>query len=65
MEEDRLLTPVEAAEMLGLRPATLRSWRTRRVNLRFVLAGHRALYRAEDVVAFRETYHRTVEVSPR
>ncbi len=40
---ERLLTLAEAAERLGLRVATLRSWRLRRKNLPFVELGERAV----------------------
>ena len=40
---DRLLTLAETAARLGLRVATLRSWRLRRKNLPFVALGERAV----------------------
>jgi excisionase family DNA binding protein len=40
---EHLLTLAEAAERLGLRVATLRSWRLRRKNLPFVELGERAV----------------------
>ncbi|MFI5165149.1 MAG: helix-turn-helix domain-containing protein [Thermoanaerobaculales bacterium] len=49
----RLLTEQEAAQALGVRQATLATWRcTRRYDLPYVKAGRLVRYRAEDLAAF-------------
>jgi predicted site-specific integrase-resolvase len=50
----KLLTEIETAEILGVSPTTLATWRcTRRYPLPYVRVGRRAIrYRAEDVAAF-------------
>ena len=53
---DTLLSPEQAAQALGLKPATLSIWRcTGRYNLRFVKAGRLIRYRAGDVVAWLDS----------
>jgi excisionase family DNA binding protein len=50
------LTPSEAAEYLGLSPATLDTWRsTKRYALPYVKAGGRVQYYASDLDAFLES----------
>lgn len=49
---DRLLLPVEAAELLGVTPSTLCYWRVQRRGPAFVKAGHSVRYRSSDLVAF-------------
>jgi excisionase family DNA binding protein len=47
---DRLLTPSEAAELLGVRPQTLAMWRcTGRHSLPFVKVGTAVRYRESDI----------------
>ena len=50
-----LLTPDDAAKMLGVEPGTLAVWRcTRRYPLPWVKVGRCVRYRPEDVAAFIE-----------
>lgn len=50
---DRLLTPSEVAEMLGVSVETLNVWRaTRRYPLPYVKAGRLVRYRPSDVQNF-------------
>ena len=52
---DKLLTALEAAEMLGVAPQTLASWRsTGRLRLPFVKIGRLVRYREEDICQFIE-----------
>jgi len=53
---ERLLSPLEVAEMLNVTEQTLAHWRsTGRVHLRYVAISRRCVkYRQEDVVAFIE-----------
>lgn len=46
-----LLTPVETADLLKVKPRTLEDWRLRRTgpNLPFVRIGRAVRYRADDV----------------
>lgn len=58
---DPLLNEVQAAEILGVKPATLQVWRsTRRYPLDYVKAGRLVRYRLSAVEKFIRT--RTVEV---
>ena len=53
---DRLLTPEEVANILGLSTETLNVWRTtKRYNLPYIKSGRLVRYRAHDVQAFIET----------
>lgn len=55
-ENDRLLTPHEAAAMLGITPGTLTVWRcTRRYNLPYIKVGRCVRYKRSDVLAFIES----------
>lgn len=50
-----LLTPEEAAEILGISPGTLTVWRsTGRYNLPYVKVGRAVRYRPSDIDAFIE-----------
>ncbi|WP_286293639.1 helix-turn-helix domain-containing protein [Methylomarinovum tepidoasis] len=50
-----LITPEEAARMLGVSPRTLATWRCLgRYRLPYVKIGARVRYRQEDVEAFIE-----------
>jgi excisionase family DNA binding protein len=51
---ENLLTPAQAAQVLGVLPATLTKWRNkRRAGLPFVRVGHNSVrYRESDVRAF-------------
>jgi excisionase family DNA binding protein len=47
---DRLLTPVEAAEFLGIKPQTLATWRvTGRYGIPFIRVGTAVRYRRRDL----------------
>ena len=53
MEQIRLLTPEEAAKILGVQVQTLAAWRcSRRYPLKFVKLGRTVRYRKADVEAF-------------
>lgn len=55
MLTDRLLTPAQAAEILGVTHQTLAVWRsTGRYNLPFVKVGRRVMYRLTDIQGFIE-----------
>jgi excisionase family DNA binding protein len=48
-----LLTPVQAAQILGVEVATLETWRTtKRYPLSYVKVGRLVRYKPEDVQAF-------------
>jgi hypothetical protein len=50
---DRLLTPAEAAELLGDMPVdTLRLWRYRGTGPRYVRVGRHVRYRPADLAAW-------------
>ena len=50
---ERLLTRVDAADMLGIKPATLSAWACLKSHdLPYVKIGSRAMYRFEDIEAF-------------
>jgi excisionase family DNA binding protein len=60
---DPLLTEVQAAEILGVKPATLQVWRsTRRYPLPYVKTGRLVRYRQSAIEAFIEA--RTVGEEP-
>jgi excisionase family DNA binding protein len=51
--EHRLLTPEEAAKILGLSVETLNVWRaTKRYNLPYVKTGRLVRYKHSDIEAF-------------
>lgn len=53
---DKLLTPQEAARILGVSVNTLNVWRcTKRYNLSYIKMGRSVRYRPEDVQRFIET----------
>lgn len=55
MSQPKLLTPDEAAEILGVTTHTLAVWRsTGRYQLRYVKAGRLVRYRDSDVQRFIE-----------
>jgi len=50
---EKLLTPQEAATILGISPGTLEVWRsTGRYDLQYIKVGRRVMYRTQDVEAF-------------
>ena len=53
VEMEKLLTAEQAAEILGIEPATLAVWRcTKRYDLKWIKVGRLCKYRASDVQAF-------------
>lgn len=51
----KLLTPMEAAAILGTTVKSLAVWRcTRRYDLPYVKVGRKVLYREEDIQSFIE-----------
>lgn len=59
--DDRMMTRVEAAAYLGLRPATLEAWASRgSVNLPFSKLGRLVRYRKRDLDSFIEANRATV-----
>ncbi len=53
LETDRLLTEVQAAKILNLKPATLRTWRCRRKGPSVVKMGGAVRYPESGLMAFR------------
>ena len=59
---DPLLPPKDASAILGIREATLATWRsTNRQRLPFVKVGGRVRYRASDLHAYIEARVRNAE----
>lgn len=55
-DTQRLLTPEEAANILGVHPNTLNVWRaTKRYNLPYIKSGRLVRYRLSDVMKFIES----------
>lgn len=55
-DTQKLLTPAEAAEILGVHINTLNVWRaTKRYNLPYIKSGRLVRYRAGDVIKFIES----------
>ena len=53
---EKLLTPQNVADMLGVGVDTLNVWRaTRRYDLPYIKAGRLVRYRLDDVMAFIES----------
>ena len=53
MKINKLMTPTEVAEILGVSVETLNVWRaTKRYNLNYIKSGRLVRYRIEDVEAF-------------
>jgi excisionase family DNA binding protein len=50
----QLLTVKQAADALGLKPATIRAWKLRRKNLPFVRCGRAVRIPAEAIAQFIE-----------
>lgn len=56
IQQARLLTPEEAAPLVGVTVGTLQVWRTtRRYPLKYVKSGRCVRYRLEDIQAFIES----------
>ena len=56
-KQSRLMTPVEAAEYLSVKPQTLAAWRStnRYPDLKFVRVGTHVRYRQADLDAWLES----------
>ena len=55
-DTQKLLTPEQAAEILGMHVNTLNVWRaTKRYNLPYIKSGRLVRYRMSDVAAFIES----------
>lgn len=52
---DKLLDNAQVAEILGIKPATLRKWRHLNKGPRWIKLGRRAMYKPEDVTAWIDT----------
>lgn len=52
IDELRLLTAEQAAEMLSATPRTLQSWRSQRINLPFLKISGLVRYQRSDVLEF-------------
>lgn len=53
--DDKLLTPKQAAEFLGVKETTLANWRsTKRYNLPFIKVGSLVRYKLSDLIIFTE-----------
>ncbi|WP_085440393.1 helix-turn-helix domain-containing protein [Magnetofaba australis] len=58
--EPELITPREAAKILGVEPTTLGNWRhTKRYPLPYVKVGKKVMYRLTDVEEFIESRYVT------
>ncbi len=58
----QLLTPIEAAKFLNVRPRTLENWRARRIGPRFIPYSRRCVrYRLDDLQAWLDSKAATVE----
>ncbi|MEY8655214.1 helix-turn-helix transcriptional regulator [Brachybacterium paraconglomeratum] len=61
---ERLLTPPEAAELLGIAPQTLANWRSMGKGPRFVRVGSRSVrYRLSDLLAYVESLETVAAVA--
>ncbi|MCX7012125.1 MAG: helix-turn-helix domain-containing protein [Candidatus Sumerlaeota bacterium] len=64
-DKGKLRTTREAAEILGLSPPTLETWRTRKSDgPRFVRLGRAIRYRPEDLAIFIERGERSSRSDP-
>jgi Helix-turn-helix domain len=61
--ESTLLTPVEAAQVLGLSPATLATWRCLRKGPPYVKLGGRVGYQRDSLASWRATSLQFVDPS--
>jgi excisionase family DNA binding protein len=50
---ERLLTPAEAAELLGVSEGTLRDWRYLKTGPAYIRVGQRPRYDPRDLEAYR------------
>lgn len=59
--EKGFLNTFEAAEMLGVRPATVRTWRSLGKGPRFYKFNRAVFYKAEDLEAWLSEHFKLVE----
>jgi len=63
MQITSLITPIEAAAILGVKPETLAIWRSnKRYDLPYVKSGRLVKYRLEDIQSFIDSRLVGVEV---
>ncbi len=62
MKTDQFVTHGEVAIALSISKGTLSNWRVQRIGLRFVRAGKRVFYLADDVEAFKARHFVIVDV---
>lgn len=56
MNSDKLMTPQDVAEFIGVSVETLNVWRaTRRYKLPYIKVGRLVRYRLSDILSFLET----------
>jgi excisionase family DNA binding protein len=61
-QNDKLLTPQEVAEHLGVTPETLNTWRaTKRYPLVYIKIGRLVRYKWEDVLSFIENRTQAIQ----
>ncbi len=57
-DNSNLLDTKQAAEYLGLRPSTLRTWRYKKsYDLKYMKIGRAVIYRLEDLSIFLESHN--------
>lgn len=56
-----LLTPAQAARILGVTEKTLRNWRSQRIHLPYIHIGGRVRYRRADLKAWIDRNTTTVK----
>ena len=61
IHEKGFLSTAEAAEMLGIRPTTLRKWRATEMGPRFYKFNRSVFYKVEDLEAWIAEHYRLVE----
>lgn len=55
-EKDRTVDQVEAAQILGIAPRTLETWRLMKRGPRFLIYSKRCIrYRVSDLISFQES----------
>ena len=63
VQKQKYLTEAEVSNLTGFALSTLRNWRFERRGIPYLRIGKRSIrYRYDDVVAFMETNHITLEV---
>ncbi len=59
MKASDLLSPTEVSAIIGVCLGTLRCWRSRKKNLRYIKRGRMVFYQPDDVETFLNEYSRT------